>query len=78
MKNREREICTSGSVRDEDGQPPHLLGPKFSALGGRRCHAAGRPAHRGYSHSRRLAHYLNDPPHGSMLLMPNIGGGDVE
>ena len=26
MKNREREICTSGSVRDEDGQPPHLLG----------------------------------------------------
>jgi tripartite-type tricarboxylate transporter receptor subunit TctC len=25
MKNR-REICTSGSVRDEDGQPPHLLG----------------------------------------------------
>ena len=26
MKNRKREICTSGSVRDEDGQPPHLLG----------------------------------------------------
>jgi tripartite-type tricarboxylate transporter receptor subunit TctC len=26
MKNRTREICTSGSVRDEDGQPPHLLG----------------------------------------------------
>src|SRR5215831_20933146 len=26
MKNHEREICTSGSVRDEDGQPPHLLG----------------------------------------------------
>src|SRR5262249_32871551 len=25
MKNRKREICTSGSVRDEDGQPPHLL-----------------------------------------------------
>src|SRR5215468_9131674 len=33
MKNRKREICTSGSVRDEDGQPPHLLGrrqlPRF-------------------------------------------------
>src|SRR5262249_13178893 len=26
MKNRKREICTSGYVRDEDGQPPHLLG----------------------------------------------------
>ena len=26
MKNRKREICTSASVRDEDGQPPHLLG----------------------------------------------------
>src|SRR5438045_3565101 len=26
MKNRMREICTSGSVRDEAGQPPHLLG----------------------------------------------------
>src|SRR6516165_7565947 len=26
MRNRKREICTSGSARDEDGQPPHLLG----------------------------------------------------
>src|SRR5262249_51242112 len=26
MKNRKPEICTSRSVRDEDGQPPHLLG----------------------------------------------------
>src|SRR5438552_17075887 len=26
MKNRTREICTSGSVRAEAGQPPHLLG----------------------------------------------------
>src|SRR6266478_3595438 len=30
MKNRKREICTSGSVRDEDGQPPHLLGSRRS------------------------------------------------
>ena len=29
MKNRKREICTSGSVRDEDGQPPHLLGRRY-------------------------------------------------
>jgi hypothetical protein len=28
MKNRTLEICTSGSVRDEAGQPPHLLGRK--------------------------------------------------
>src|ERR1039457_588176 len=26
MKNRKREIRTSGSVRDEGGQHPHLLG----------------------------------------------------
>jgi hypothetical protein len=26
MRNRKREIRTSGSVRDEDGQHPHLLG----------------------------------------------------
>jgi putative tryptophan/tyrosine transport system substrate-binding protein len=33
MKNRKREICTSGSVRDEAGQPPHLLGGSAA----RRC-----------------------------------------
>src|SRR4051794_14249315 len=34
MKNRTREICTSGSVRDEAGQPPRLLGRrKFLQLG---------------------------------------------
>jgi molybdate transport system substrate-binding protein len=32
MKNRKREICTSGSVRDEDGQPPHLLGRRRRLL----------------------------------------------
>jgi len=32
MKNRKREICTSGSVRDEDGQPPHLLGHRRQFL----------------------------------------------
>ena len=32
MKNRKREICTSGSVRDEDGQPPHLLGHRRNVL----------------------------------------------
>ena len=33
MKNRKREICTSGSVRDEAGQPPHLLGRRPVSLG---------------------------------------------
>ena len=32
MKNRKREICTSGSVRDEAGQPPHLLGHRWQFL----------------------------------------------
>src|SRR6516164_9555760 len=32
MKNRKREICTSGSVRDEDGQHPHLLGHRRQFL----------------------------------------------
>src|SRR5262245_62406635 len=32
MKNRKREICTSGSVRDEAGQPPHLLGHRRKFL----------------------------------------------
>jgi hypothetical protein len=42
MKNRKREICTSGSVRDEDGQPPHLLGRRaFLHLA---AGAAARPA----------------------------------
>jgi hypothetical protein len=36
MKNRKREICTSGSMRDEAGQPPHLSydGSTFSAFNG--------------------------------------------
>ena len=55
MKNRKREFCTSGSVRDEAGQPPHLLGgfgdqvadpkPPQAAVvkshGGERCGNAG-------------------------------------
>jgi tripartite-type tricarboxylate transporter receptor subunit TctC len=32
MRNRKREICTSGSARDEDGQPPHLLGRRRQFL----------------------------------------------
>ena len=44
MRNRKREICTSGSARDEDGQPPHLLGRRnFLHLA---AGAADRVAHR--------------------------------
>src|SRR6516165_4001645 len=34
MKNRTREIRTSGSARDEDGQHPHLLGLVAATLPG--------------------------------------------
>jgi CRISPR-associated endonuclease/helicase Cas3 len=37
MRNRKREICTSGSARDEDGQPPHLLGRRLAYVVNRRA-----------------------------------------
>ena len=45
MKNRTRENCTSGSVRDEAGQPPHLLGRRtFLRLHPGPCLTASAPA----------------------------------
>jgi tripartite-type tricarboxylate transporter receptor subunit TctC len=56
MKNRKREICTSGSVRDEDGQPPHLLGRrKFLHL------AAGAAALPAVSRMARAQAYPTRP-----------------
>src|SRR6266480_4051193 len=56
MKNRKREICTSGSVRDEDGQPPHLLGRrKFLHL------AAGAAALPAVSRIARAETYPSRP-----------------
>src|SRR5262245_14724878 len=56
MKNRKREICTSGSVRDEDGQPPHLLGRRtFLHL------AAGAAALPGLSRFARAQAYPSRP-----------------
>jgi tripartite-type tricarboxylate transporter receptor subunit TctC len=56
MKNRTREICTSGSVRDEAGQPPHLLGRrKFLHL------AAGAAALRAMSRTARAQAYPTKP-----------------
>jgi tripartite-type tricarboxylate transporter receptor subunit TctC len=56
MKNRKREICTSGSVRDEDGQPPHLLGRRnFLHL------AAGAAALPAISRAARAQAYPSRP-----------------
>ena len=56
MKNRTREICTSGSVRDEAGQPPHLLGRrKFLHL------AAGAAALPAVSRIARAQAYPSRP-----------------
>ena len=58
MKNRKREICTSGSVRDEDGQPPHLLGRRnFLHL------AAGAAALPAVSRIARAQPYPSRPVH---------------
>ena len=58
MKNRKREICTSGSVRDEDGQPPHLLGRRaFLHL------AAGAAALPAVSRLARAQSYPSRPVH---------------
>src|SRR5207253_4634541 len=56
MRNRTREICTSGSVRDEDGQPPHLLGRRqFLHL------AAGAVAFPAFSQIARAQAYPTRP-----------------
>jgi tripartite-type tricarboxylate transporter receptor subunit TctC len=58
MKNRKLEICTSGSVRDEDGQPHHLLGRrKFLRL------AAGAAALPVASRAARAQGYPSRPVH---------------
>src|SRR5262244_852089 len=71
MKNRKREICTSGSVRDEDGQPPHLLGRrKFLHL------AVGAAALPAVSHFAWAQAYPTRPVR---VIVPFPGGttGDI-
>ena len=71
MKNRKREICTSGSVRDEDGQPPHLLGRrKFLHL------AAGAAALPAVSHIACAQAYPSWPVHLIVPFAP-AGGADT-
>src|SRR6201987_5745235 len=71
MKNRKREICTSGSVRDEDGQPPHLLGRRtFLHL------AAGAAALRAVSQVARAQAYPSRPLRWIVGFPPG-GGADT-
>ena len=82
MKNRKREICTSGSVRMTTATSSYLLGRRtISASGRGRCRAAGRLAHRmgaslsdaaGAHHRRHLppggAHRHHRAPDRSMAV----------
>jgi len=65
MKNRKREICTSGSVRDEDGQPPHLLGRRtFLRLAAGALPAVSRIAKAQAYPSRPITMVVPFPPGG--------------
>ena len=71
MKNRKREICTSGSVRDEDGQPPHLLGRRnFLRL------AAGAAALPVVSRNARAQAYPSRPVR-IVVAFPPGGANDI-
>ena len=70
MKNRKREICTSGSVRDEDGQPPHLLGRRqFLRLG---AGAAASPV------LSRVARAQSYPSRPVAMVVPFPAGGPTD
>src|SRR6516164_776714 len=70
MKNRKREICTSGSVRDEDGQPPHLLGRRnFLHL------AAGAAA---FSAVSSIAWAQSYPARTVTIIVPFAAGGTTD
>ncbi len=71
MKNRKLEICTSGSVRDEAGQPPHLLGRRqFLHL------AAGAAALPAVSRIASALDYPTRPVHFVVAFAPG-GTADI-
>src|SRR5881409_3086559 len=77
MKNRKREICTSGSVRDEDGQPPHLLGRRrflHLAAGAAALPAASRIARAQAYPSRPVRWIIGFPPGGGADTVARIMG----
>jgi tripartite-type tricarboxylate transporter receptor subunit TctC len=77
MKNRKREICTSGSVRDEDGQPPHLLGRrKFLPLaaGATVLPALSRIASAQAYPSRPVRFVVGSPPGGQPDIIARVMG----
>src|SRR5690349_7623856 len=77
MKNRKREICTSGSVRDEDGQPPHLLGRRkflHLAAGAAALPAVSRIARAQTYPTRPVRLIVGWPPGGAADLFARLIG----
>jgi tripartite-type tricarboxylate transporter receptor subunit TctC len=77
MKNRKREICTSGSVRDEDGQPPHLLGRRtffHLAAGAAALPAVSRIARAQTYPTRPVRMIVGYPPGGSADVVARLIG----
>jgi tripartite-type tricarboxylate transporter receptor subunit TctC len=77
MKNRKREICTSGSVRDEDGQPPHLLGRRnflHLAAGAAALAVASRIARAQAYPSRPVRIIVPVPPGGALDILARLIG----
>jgi tripartite-type tricarboxylate transporter receptor subunit TctC len=77
MKNRKREICTSGSVRDEDGQPPHLLGRRqflHLAAGAVALPAVSRMARAQAYPSRPVRYVVTAPPGGAQDILARLMG----